>query len=197
MVIRWAMAFGIPEKSLVILYCGRLSEEKNLYNLVRAYHQIDDERKSLIFVGDGRLRQSLQDYVDELGAESVYFFGFKNRTEIPKFYAMSDVLVLPSVRETWGIVVNEAMCFGLPVIVSNQVGAGIDLVADGENGYRVNTDVASLAFSIEQFARQTEHEIALMRQKSVDKIKSWSHRNLGDSLVPGIEIVKTQRNANT
>ena len=110
---------GIPGENLVILFCGRLSREKNLFHLVSAYHQLDHERKSLIFVGDGDLRHSLENYVDEVGASSVNFFGFQNRIEISKYYAIADLLVLPSVRETWGIVVNEAMCFGLPVIVSD------------------------------------------------------------------------------
>ena len=100
--------------------------------------------------GTSTLRHSLQDYVNRLGADSVYFFGFQNRDQIAKFYAVSDLLVLPSVRETWGIVVNEAMCLGLPVIVSNQVGAGMDLVANGQNGYRVSTDGDALFHSIKK-----------------------------------------------
>ena len=160
--------FGIPEQSLVILYCGRLSSEKNLFHLVDAYHPLDHKRKSLIFVGDGELRQSLQNYVDELDAGSVYFFGCQNRKQIPKYYAISDVLVLPSVRETWGIVVNEAMCFGLPVIVSNQVGAGINLVADGQNSYRVATVGDSLSRSIKQIAELSEEERPLMGMRSVE-----------------------------
>jgi glycosyltransferase involved in cell wall biosynthesis len=113
----------------------------------------------------------LQNYVDELGTGSVYFFGFQNRGQIAKYYAISDVLVLPSVRETWGIVVNEAMCFGLPVIVSHQIGAGIDLVTDGRNGYSVETDVDSLFRSIKQIAELSEEERSLMGRRSLDTMK--------------------------
>jgi glycosyltransferase involved in cell wall biosynthesis len=182
--------FGIPEKNLVILFCGRLSSEKNLFHLVEAYHQLDHEHKALIFVGDGQLKQSLQNYADELGASSVYFFGFQNRTELPKFYAMSDVLVLPSFRETWGIVVNEAMCFGLPVIVSHQVGAGIDLVTDGHNGYRVDAVGDDLASSIIQIAEISDEERLLMGMRSVDTMKKWLNRDLSKLLVQYIECIR-------
>ena len=186
---------GIPEESLVILFCGRLSMEKNLFHLIDAYHQLDLERKSLIFVGDGDLKHSLQDYVDQLGAESVTFFGFQNRDQIAKYYTVSDLLVLPSVRETWGMVVNEAMCFGLPVIVSNQVGAGVDLVADGRNGYRVSTHGDALYRSIKKIVDLSEEERVLMGMKSVDTVKKWSTRNLGESLVKHIEFIRAQRHA--
>ncbi|WP_289086038.1 glycosyltransferase family 4 protein [uncultured Sulfitobacter sp.] len=172
--------FGIPEESLVILFCGRLSREKNLFHLVEAYHQLDDERKSLIFVGDGELRQSLQHYVEELGARSVYFFGFQNRDQIVKYYTISDLLVLPSVRETWGIVVNEAMCFGLPVIVSIQVGAGVDLVADGRNGYRVPTDGDGLFLSIQQItdliSAQRAYEMNSKAIETADQIMTTTNQ---------------------
>ena len=186
---------GIPEESLVILFCGRLSREKNLFHLIEAYHRLDHEGKHLILVGDGDLKHSLGDYVDEIGAESVRFFGFQSRDEIPKYYTISDLLVLPSVRETWGIVVNEAMCFGLPVIVSNQVGAGVDLIANGRNGYRVPPDGEDLFVTIQQIADLSEKERLLMGKRSIDIMKEWSNRNLSESLVEYIETIRAQRDA--
>jgi len=182
--------FGIPENSLVILYCGRLSAEKNLFHLLDSYHRLDQDGKSLIFVGNGDLRQSLENHVDQLGVKSVHFFGFQNRTQIAKCYAISDVLVLPSVRETWGIVVNEAMCFGLPVIVSRQVGAGIDLVANGTNGYSVETDGESLLLSLKQISELSPEERSQMGLRSIDTINDWSGRDLAGLLVQYIECVK-------
>jgi len=70
----------------------------------------------------------------------IHFVGFKNQTELPQYYAISDIFVLPSgLGETWGLVVNEAMCFSLPIIVSDIVGCGPDLVKHGENGYIFKT----------------------------------------------------------
>jgi len=68
--------------------------------------------------------------------KDIYFPGFKNQTELPRYYTMADIFVLPSgIKETWGLVVNEAMCFKLPIIVSDLVGCGADLVKEGGNGY--------------------------------------------------------------
>ena len=69
------------------------------------------------------------------GWDSIKFLGFKNQTELPAYYDLCDVFVLPSVYEPWGLVVNEVMNAGRAVIVSDQVGCGPDLVRPGENGY--------------------------------------------------------------
>ena len=127
--------YGIPLDAKIVLYCGRLSDEKNLFELIDAYERVSHKDKTLIFVGDGPLNKKLKDYVAERKIESTYFFGFQDRTKIPKFYVLADMLVLSSKRETWGIVVNEAMCFGLPAIVSDRVGAGEDLIRHNENGF--------------------------------------------------------------
>ena len=88
----------------------------------------------LVFVGDGALRPELEKEVAEL--PGVVFVGFKNQTELPEFYTLADVFVLPSgMGETWGLVVNEAMCFGLPVVVSNIVGCSSDLALENKTGF--------------------------------------------------------------
>jgi glycosyltransferase involved in cell wall biosynthesis len=86
-----------------------------------------------LVVGDGRLRPALGTQATTQGLP-LRFTGFLNQTELPKAYAASDALVLPSTSESWGLVVNEAMASGLPAIVSDQVGCGPDLVLPGETG---------------------------------------------------------------
>ena len=143
----------IDEKDIVILFVGKLIYKKHPFDLLRAYELLnmgksdlpninvnvrrsDFQKFNLIFVGDGILRPELENYVKEYNLKNVHFTGFKNQTEIPKYYALSDILVLPSgAGETWGLVVNEAMCFGLPIIASDVVGCGPDLVKHSENGY--------------------------------------------------------------
>jgi len=183
---------GFSEEELVILYCGRLSAEKNLFNLIEAYHRLDCQKKALVFVGDGNLREPLQILVDKLGAHSVHFLGFKDRNQIGKYYAMSDVFILPSVRETWGIAVNEAMCFGLPVIVSQQVGAGIDLVDDGQNGYSVGTQTENIAKGIQQISMLSKEEITLMGERSKSTIEKWMRRDLAELLVQYVESIQNK-----
>jgi glycosyltransferase involved in cell wall biosynthesis len=84
--------------------------------------------------GDGHLRRELEALVRNQGVPNVVFAGFLSQAEIAAAYAAADVLVLPSAVETWGLVVNEAMNFGLPIVVSNKVGCAEDLVRPGWNG---------------------------------------------------------------
>jgi glycosyltransferase involved in cell wall biosynthesis len=127
---------GIAPDLPVILFCGKFSEVKRPLDLLAAFQQLgDDPKASLVFVGDGRLRVEMQQYIVEHSLRRVHFLGFRNQSELPACYALADVFVLPSSFEPWGLVVNEAMCFGLPVIASDKVGAVPDLVHDGVNGF--------------------------------------------------------------
>ena len=183
---------GIPDEAFVILFCGRLSKEKRPMDLLEAYRRVSSPHKALIFVGDGELRPLLQDFVDSHSLDSVSLFGFQNRREISKYYAISDVLVLPSSRETWGMVVNEAMCFGLPVVVSDQVGAASDLVMDGKNGFIFPFgNVEALANNIKQLMELSEEERSAMGMRSSELIKEWSERDLGECLVQYLDSIRS------
>jgi alkylhydroperoxidase family enzyme len=88
--------------------------------------------------------------------------GFQNRNDLGDFYALADILVLPSNRETWGLVVNEALSFSLPVVVSDQVGAGVDLVIPDQNGYIFPAgEIPALADQILPFGRYLAQESTL------------------------------------
>lgn len=138
---------GIQNDAPVVLFCGKLQRRKRPKDLLEAYGRIASESNAwLAFVGDGELRAELEQYAQDHHLNRVRFLGFKNQTEIIKAYLVSDIFVLPSDFETWGLVVNEAMCFGLPIITSDRVGASADLVRDKYNGYVYRTgDVAGLA----------------------------------------------------
>lgn len=131
---------GIREGDIVILFCGKLEEKKRPFNLLKAHGILNTKysihNTHLIFVGDGVLRPELEKYTREKNLQNVYFVGFKNQTELPKYYTLADIFVLPSgMGETWGLVVNEAMCFSLPIIVSDIVGCSPNLVKNNENGF--------------------------------------------------------------
>lgn len=129
-------AIGLNENDVAILFVGKLIQKKRPLDLLRAYESVESGRKALVFVGDGNLRASLEQFVAKHKLPNAHFVGFKNQTELPPYYALADLLVLPSgAGETWGLVINEAMCFRLPVIVSDVVGCGLDLVHQNENGF--------------------------------------------------------------
>lgn len=169
--------YNIPVSMPVILFSGKLIDQKRPFDLLKAYELLSrDLKASLIFVGDGKLRNELEGHVKQNNLENVYFAGFRNQTELGEFYAIADVFVLPSSFEPWGLVVNEAMSFGLPIIISDQVGAGGDLVKEGINGYFYPAcDVSSLAAKLKMILTDKEN-MHKMGQASRDIISTWSYK---------------------
>ena len=120
------------------LYVGRLSIEKNLLGLLREFAQYRRRggRWSLVLVGDGAQRAQLESEAISLGIfEDIRFAGMKSTAETIPYYAFTSCFILPSTREPWGLVVNEAMASRNPVIVSAQCGCVEDLIQEGVNGF--------------------------------------------------------------
>lgn len=122
--------FGLDADQRVAVFVGKLEWQKDPLTLLRAFATIDNPRFHLLIVGDGPMREEML----RVASTRVHFLPFQNQTAIPSIYAAADVLVLPSVSETWGMVINEAQAAGTPVIVSDQVGCQSDLVEDGVSG---------------------------------------------------------------
>ena len=140
------------------IFVGRLIEAKNLPMLLTAFaeaHQQSTQSDTwgLILLGDGTEQAALRQQVATLGlTEQVIFLPGRPWFRVPEVLALSNVLVLPSRSEPWGLVVNEAMACGLPVIVSDRCGCAADLVQDGYNGFVINPDdPASLTHRLVQF----------------------------------------------
>lgn len=115
----------------------------------------------LLFAGSGELTDELKRRAAELSVP-VHFTGFLNQTEMWKAYVPADAFVLPSTNgETWGLVTNEAMLFGLPVIISDQVGCGPDLVIEGETGYVFQGGAEGLADTMERLLRHRDSAPAM------------------------------------
>ena len=187
--------YGLPEDAFIILYCGRLSPEKGSIELLKAYELVRHPKKALVLVGDGSLRQEMQDFVENHNLESIYFMGFQNRNDLGNYYALADILVLPSNKETWGLVVNEALSFSLPVVVSDQVGAGVDLVIPEENGYIFPAgDVSTLADQISILSELSDDDRRKMGEKSYALIKEWSDRDLAVPLSEYLDSVYQAQN---
>lgn len=140
--------FELAAEGPVVLFVGKLTPKKRPDVLLEAFALVrGDHPCSLLFVGEGPLEGELRARIARDGIPDVRFAGFLNRSEIGRAYAAADVFVLPSdAWETWGLVVNEAMNFELPVVVSDEVGSARDLVQPGVNGFIVDgADAAALA----------------------------------------------------
>jgi glycosyltransferase involved in cell wall biosynthesis len=128
--------WGLPAGATVFLFAAKFIEKKRPWDFVRAIAQASAVQEGIwgLMVGDGPLRSDLEMKVRN-ESWPIRFAGFLNQTAMPKAYAASDALVLPSNGdETWGLVVNEAMAGGIPAIVSDQAGCSADLVHPGKTG---------------------------------------------------------------
>lgn len=147
---------GLPENILV--FAGRLSPEKNLIaflNAFRAVRKTLTAEWGLVLLGDGPLRQALlEDFADV-----VHWHPPVAWHEVPSVLALADALVLPSLSEPWGLVVNEAMLCGLPVLASARCGCVPDLVHEGRNGFIFEpTDEAAMQQAIRKMLLLTDAE---------------------------------------
>ncbi|HTT75065.1 MAG TPA: glycosyltransferase family 4 protein [Candidatus Binataceae bacterium] len=133
----------------VILYAGKLQRLKRVNDLLEACAGLAHLRPYLLIAGDGGERDALQARARALRFDSARWPGFQNQTRMPAFYDLCDLLVLPSDNEAWGLVLNEVMNAGKPVIASDRVGAARDLIREGINGHIVPaSDVAALRDAI-------------------------------------------------
>lgn len=131
-------AHGFTDSTRVIAFAGKFTPKKRPLDLVRAFERLPSGREyGLLMAGSGPLQEACTSYVTGRKIRNVAFAGFKNQTEIGEIYTAADCFALPSDHgETWGLVVNEAMNFSLPIVVSDRVGCGQDLVREGQNGFR-------------------------------------------------------------
>ncbi|MEQ1796171.1 MAG: glycosyltransferase family 4 protein [Nitrospira sp.] len=173
-------SLGLPEQ--FFLFVGRFSSEKNLPRLLEAYagyrQATGRQAWGLVMVGRGPQDDQLQRQAQEI--EGVVFAGFQQSDQLPAYYGLASCLVLPSVSETWGLVVNEAMAAGLPVLVSHRCGCVPELVRPGWNGYlcdpldiggmvRSMTVVSSIAVDIDAMGAVSRQIVALYTPES------WAH----------------------
>ncbi len=145
----WREKLGVSDR--FFLYVGRFSPEKNLLNLLEAYRIYQDMVKEnawgFVFVGSGPQEQEIISRADKLGLKNLIFPGFKQIDELPQYYALASCFIIPSISEAWGLVVNEAMACGLPVLVSERCGCVPELVHPGINGYIFNPlDIEQIAY---------------------------------------------------
>jgi len=147
---------------VLLLYVGQLTERKNVWGLLEALGKLQDPDLGLLVVGSGPQEGALKDLCRRRGLENVYFEGYKQQPQLPRYYSLADVLVLPSVKEVWGLVVNEALASGLHVLCSDRAGAGYDLIEEGWNGRLFNPhDVGQLG----ELIRKTKSEIDEIRAR--------------------------------
>jgi glycosyltransferase involved in cell wall biosynthesis len=131
----WRKSLGLPQR--FFLFVGRLIKEKGVFDLIQAYGQLPGDLRreiGLVIAGEGRARDELERLAAVISPGFVKFSGFLQREELAACYALAEVFVFPTHSDPWGLVVNEAMACGLPIVCSSAAGCAADLVEDGWNG---------------------------------------------------------------
>ena len=165
---------GLPER--FFLYVGRLVEDKGVFDLLTAYGQLPravQEGIGMVFVGNGPAQRELMCKAAELQCGLIKFAGFVQREELPFYYGLAEACLLPTHSDTWGLVVNEAMACGLPIIITDVAGCMADLVEDQWNGLVVPSGRPSrLTVAMQRIAASPDG--CLMGQRSQKRITEYS-----------------------
>jgi glycosyltransferase involved in cell wall biosynthesis len=177
--------YGLPLDEPVIVYAAKFTHRKRPIDLLEAVARLRQKGVrpfAVAMVGSGELETELRSFCALHSLDNVVFPGFVNQSELPRLYAASDVFVLPSENEPWGLAINEAMCAGLPVVVSREIGCVPDLVEDGTNGYTpAGGDLDALAAALQTLIEDEKLRLEQGRA-SLSRILSWGYRECLDGL---------------
>jgi len=170
---------GLDPSRPVVLFASKLQQRKLCTQLIEAYCRLapatgTEPHPYLVIVGDGEERAALERQAAATGLGSIRFCGFRNQSELPGFFDLATVFVLPSRHEPWGLIVNELMNAARPVIVSDDVGCAPDLIEDGVNGciYPVG-DVSALTSALRRVLEKPGTAEA-MGERAFERIQRWS-----------------------
>jgi len=182
--------------SRYFLFVGRLVRPKGVFDLLEAYQALPSELResiSLVFAGDGPMRAELEALARDIYPGCVQFPGFVHRDELASYYALAECLVMPTHTDPWGLVVNEAMACGLPVICTNVAGCAADLIR--ENGILVPpANSAQLSDAMQRLATRPDLR-QFMAAASVKLIQEYSPEACASGFAEAAEWGRIQLNA--
>ena len=176
-------------------YVGRFSPEKNLPRLLEAFRIVRDKTPAeLVLVGYGPDEPQLKQRTLDLDLEeSVVFAGPKTQDEVSMTMAECDCLVLPSLSEPWGLVANEALCAGLPIILSNRCGCALDLVSAATGWIVRAEDTDGLAEAMLRVCRLSRESLQSMGQAAVSIAGEYAPEKCASRILANLEELLASR----
>ena len=163
----------LPEEK-VVLAIGQFIHRKGFDVLLRS--AVSLEKNVGIYIVGGEATEAYKKMKDDLGLSNVHFLGFQKKDVLAKFYKAADLFVLPTREDIWGLVINEAMAYGLPVITTDRCVAGLELVEDGVNGYIVPVEDEKVL--AEKMRLALASDMAAMGAASLEKIRPYTLENM-------------------
>lgn len=170
--------YNIKENQTIIISVSRLLDWKNTELLLKSVSLLQNPENIVIFiVGDGPERANLEKMSGELGLAVVFTGNIPEPLEVYNYYMLADIFVFPTRHEAWGLVVNEAMAVGLPILCSKGAGASLDLVQDGINGYTFSPDNPVELKERIQHLIDNDHLRISFGEESQQIIKQWTFKS--------------------
>ncbi len=185
---------SIASDARVILFAGKFENKKRPLDLLVAFQQLPKNWRSpvLLFVGAGQLEAELKKLAGLDIGKTIFFSPFQNQTQMPKVYALSTVLVLPSFGdgETWGLAINEVMNLGRPAIVSSHVGCGPDLIENEVTGWIFPAgNIDELATILQRVVEMSSAELGKMGDAALKRVQCYSYQHASKALVEILDSV--------
>ncbi len=181
--------YGINDDSIVIMYAGRIVPNKGINDLIEATNHLNNQKYNIctLIVGDGKIKEELE-LQTKNSQDKVIFTGHIQPSDLYKYYYASDIFILPTHDDPWGLVVNEAMSCGLPAITTNAAGCSLDLIKG--NGYTIKAgEKKELIHAIEQL---TDFKLRKSYgKKSREIISNWTYEESLKSLNEMIEMIRS------
>jgi glycosyltransferase involved in cell wall biosynthesis len=185
-------SLGIGVDDVVFMFAAKMIPIKAVMPLLEAYRALGDTGgHALIMAGDGELLPAAKAYASTHGMKTVHFPGFLNQTELPRYFAASDVFMRPDgvCKGDWGLTINEAMASGMAIIATDALGAAEDLVRPGENGLVVRfREQADLIAAMRSLAADP----ALCRrmgERSTEIIRTWGYEECVEGILQALRRV--------
>lgn len=177
-------------RKIIFGFVGKLVPFKRPVEVVKVFHSAFGHRDDveLWICGEGSCGHEIRRFIKERKIENIVLKGFVNQTRLPAIYKRMDILVLPSIAETWGLVVNEALSFGCFLLCTAGVGSAHDLIADGKNGMFIDMEEQKLAADSMRVACQTMRYIGNDHEVVAKKLDQFSLRNTANSFVSCCKI---------
>jgi len=180
----------------VIVCVARLVPIKNIDNLLKAWQLVEQKNTDyqLVIIGDGPLYPDLIKLKEDLNLKKVSFIGAVANSDIPAYFSQADALILASLSETWGLVVNEAMAGGLPLLLSSYINANQALLAEGTNGFSFNPfDINGMSEAILSFIGLRIEIKRKMSVHSTTMIDSMSYEKMGTQLIGALRDINNKK----
>lgn len=177
---------------MVIICVARLVPIKNLNNLLKSWKLVEAKNTNykLVIIGDGPEFDRLNKLKSNLGLDSVVFLGAIPNTDIPTYFYNANAFILPSLSESWGLVVNEALAAGLPVLLSNKINASNSLLEEGVNGYGFNPlSISNMTDKILDYINLDIESKTDMSENSLRIINDMSYETMGIQLLEALHEI--------